>query len=771
MKSNKGFSFVAVVVVMVVILFLTVSCLAIVNNTYKMKRIETKTDSSFYSAEEEMEQVKADIVLVCKESAEKAYVAILSNLENIPETQYEDYYAVEFKDAFLDSYKKKLTEKEVNATTNDIIIENTATNFCYSYDNTTVTLPNEITLADITYKKDEDNQTVKVDIKGNDDITTEKEVNATTNDIIIENTATNFCYSYDNTTVTLPNEITLADITYKKDEDNQTVKVDIKGNDDITTEVEVPASITLKDVQVEKIDENGYKKTVLTDLVVTPPDFFNRIPISDNKIDYQDFVFVSDDCIEFSGIKTIVNGSTYASGHSSDDLKNLRLVGDGYIFNNGADVTFNGMHYLLSRSNFTLKGNTKVNIANTNMYVKNINLNSYAAKKGASTLSINGNINVEQTMNLDLANSKVTLSGNYVGYTESNDSNTISSSIVINEPYTEVDMTKLTNLTLGGLTYVDEQGKFGSSLDAKFMQTMYLVPSECIVDKATGKHVENPVPKDKDVDIILSSYKKIKLDDYCSGYYEVSSSDKTAFYYFLKFKDDDSAREYATKYLHKNDALMQYKADSFRYGNVLLSNNTLIKAKGILVGYENENLVISNTNVVNSNGLFAENDLIRKKATNLLGSLTESKDVDTLPVNIFSAIFKELQPNTTNNIATVLYEDDDCDGKGYKVVIVDGDYTVSGSFKGLVIATGKVTITDNARVIGNIFAGKEIKCGNNIIAASSENGVFPFVYLTQNYTKKNEIIKYFNGINVVENTDNNSADVEDNVQYDNWQTK
>ena len=123
-------------------------------------------------------------------------------------------------------------------------------------------------------------------------------------------------------------------------------------------------------------------------------------------------------------------------------------------------------------------------------------------------------------------------------------------------------------------------------------------------------------------------------------------------------------------------------------------------------------------------------------------------------------------------VATTLYSDDDCDGKGYTVKIVDGDYQISGVVKGLIIATGKVTITDNSQIIGNVFAGKGIEVGANVFSYSSDNGIYPFVYLTQNYSKKNEVRKYFNNLEIVKDLGNNaSANVEENVTYENWKSE
>ena len=66
----------------------------------------------------------------------------------------------------------------------------------------------------------------------------------------------------------------------------------------------MPKSIVVKGLSVKE-EENGYDKTVSSDIVITPPDFFNKAPISDDKVDYQDFVFVSDDYIKFSEMNSI----------------------------------------------------------------------------------------------------------------------------------------------------------------------------------------------------------------------------------------------------------------------------------------------------------------------------------------------------------------------------------------------------------------------------------------------------------------------------------
>lgn len=677
MNRNKGFSFIAVIVVMVVILFLTVSCMAIVNNTYSMKQVENKSDSIFYIAEENMEKVRADIVVLCKKSAEKAYIAVLDNLDNIPKENYNDIYAVEF-----------------------------ANYFKYDY-------------------SDEKN---KILAKYN--------------------------------TLTLPEQL---DITSNKE-----IQVD-------TETISVPESMTLKSVSYTA-NENGYDKTVKTDIVVTPPDFFNKIPATEEMGNYQDYVLVTDDCITFNGTKIQVDGSTYAGGHSDDGLESSNeLAGSGYWFDSNSEVKFLGNHYLLSRGNFDVKNGSSVTADNTNMFVKNINLTQKGSTNEKASLNLNGIVNVEQIMNLDLKDSKVQISGDYNGYTEDGE---VTSSIVVNEPGIDVDMTGLNNLVLGGLTYVSNKrdNTFGSSIDAKFMQTMYLVPSECL-PLYKVKHVSNPVPyavweEIKDTKPDLTKYKKIDLTKFCKKddcFYTIKDGRGEYVYYFLKFENEEKAKEYANTYLHKRDALMLDRADAFQYGNVLVGKGTKITAKGLIVGYDkNKGFILSNTN--QSKDVFSENATTRQKALELLSTLQERQGVTELTENIFSTIFSaELYKNRG-----MLYEDEDCDGKGYivKIANTDDTITVSGYQTGLIITTGKVRIADNSTFVGNIFAAKGITCGANSIATSaSKEQLYPFVYLTQNYTKRKEILKYFNNIQTDDKNDNVSAEVEDNVRYDNWTTE
>lgn len=689
MSKNKGFSFIAVIVVMLVILFLTVSCLAIVNNTYSMKHTEDKVSTAFYSAEGKMEQVKAKIVLDCKTSAEKAYTYVLSNLDNIPEGKYKDAFAIEY--------------------VNDVLKEYTDTDLKDYY---------------------------------------EKNL-----DVVNANT-------------TFLNKVTTCG------NNSSNVTIEVTKSDKTLDSVTVPKNLVIKGLSVNE-ESNGYDKTVSSDIVITPPDFFNKAPISDDKVDYQDFVFVSDDYIKFSG-KNLVDGSIYATGHSNEGLETSnQYAGTGIVVDKGSDLVVNGLHYILTKGTFNLKPNSSATIANTNMFVNRILLDTKAstyADGDKTTLNINGNINVKEDFDVDIKGSDAKLKGEYNGYSE--DENP--SSIVINEGNSNVDLTGLTDLTLGGLTYVRNKEKgetFGSSLDAKFMQTMYLVPSECLTWRNDAKKVyhSNPVPSDKEPDINLSNCKTMKLETYCDGWYKVINNGYD--YYFLKFKDE-KASEYANMYLHKKTALMNLKAKTFQYGNIYLSQDTKVTAKGIIVGYENNQLVISNTNTEYKNGLFDKTKTIKEKADKLLNTLSETKENKNTDSSIFSYLFKELKPNKSNRVATTLYSDDDCDGKGYSVKIVDGDYLISGNFKGLVIATGKVIVSDNSQIMGNIFAGNGIEVGANVSSFSSDNGVYPFVYLTQNYSKKNEVRKYFNNLEIVKDLGNNaSANVEENVTYENWKSE
>ena len=226
--------------------------------------------------------------------------------------------------------------------------------------------------------------------------------------------------------------------------------------------------LTVKNVTLKYIDKNGYETNISTDMVIHFPDFYAGSTASAKLGSYA--------IVANTGLKSEGVGGT--------------VTGDVFAGNGGVSVEL-GSKLSIAEGDLTCKGDIVTADSNSSSFVFGPGGNdlwSRGIKAGrSSSMNISGNCRVEDDLVLN-GKSVVSLSGSYLGFGESKTDAKKSSSIIVNSidaaAPASLNLSGLTNLTLGGLSFINPEAQtpvvMGQSMSVKSDQLAYLVPAECI---------------------------------------------------------------------------------------------------------------------------------------------------------------------------------------------------------------------------------------------------------------------------------------------------
>lgn len=272
-----------------------------------------------------------------------------------------------------------------------------------------------------------------------------------------------------------------------------------------TLQIEKYGDIVLKDLTVYYKDNKGYVSIVKTDIRIRYPEFVFSNP---NMPDITSYSFIADGTVEFdsttTGAKVTIAGDTY-----SGNIKATRAAVSNVVPTDAVSDT-----HIVKNKIYVKEGSFATNEAST-LWASD--LETYNAN-----FTLKGNTNVMDDLNVKGKGCQVTIGGIYNGYgADMTDSNQ-SSAILINGANTNLDLSGVDKITIGGHAYlgtksykmrdgykgddangnplVDDDYKntvmTGESIAVKSNQLMYLVPAECLwVSETTGESVvkKNPV--------------------------------------------------------------------------------------------------------------------------------------------------------------------------------------------------------------------------------------------------------------------------------------
>lgn len=282
-------------------------------------------------------------------------------------------------------------------------------------------------------------------------------------------------------------------------------------------------SMLIKNIHIEFYDSNDYLSIIHTDLAIDVPRLsftqaetidrlYPYVLIGGTGIECADAVAVTIDGSIYGGVDEDKKGGIQIGENSSVTIENAAYIisgGDVIVGNDPycAALIHQGADLVVKDVDQTGTG------FRTNIYARGLILNG-------SRLDMAGRMYIANDLILSGSGSKVSLTGQYYGYGNTNtlagkgqedsfvdnpaDS---SSAILINGRDSTVDLTGLTVLQLAGRAYVGLPGEeadnglphvlMGESISVKSNQIAYLVPPEC-VGTMDGSTVigQNPVPFD-----------------------------------------------------------------------------------------------------------------------------------------------------------------------------------------------------------------------------------------------------------------------------------
>ena len=503
--------------------------------------------------------------------------------------------------------------------------------------------------------------------------------------------------------------------------------------------------IVLKNLRVYYKDSKGYVSVIQTDIRISYPqyDFAPSTALPD----------IADYCI-------IADGGIKTNATAGDITLEGNIYGDNFV----SVGTLNGAKMHLSHEGegqVVLKHDLELDNATfsceneATFWAENVIVDT-----GRVTLA--GESNVADDINIKGNGSTVTLAGTYNGYGNSLTEAENSSAILVNGTNSTLDMSGIEKITIAGHAYVgtkaantgsvtgSETGQgenvfTGESIAVKSNQLLYLVPGECIgVDKTTGtsKYNKNPLTASEYTEIMdASKYEEISLQvavDELGGslspyiktenglaqaekvFIPTNYENNTLVYYYMKFDNEDAANKYFAKYYQGSEALMNKYASYYADMITFPSSSTLVRLKfagnGVEgsqdEGYELQSVMLEDASTKLSSNQQNYAQQFSALCTKLISNYDELTVLTENPDPTKQIIYENLideeklnafiddSPYKTGNLTII-------DGSEGKAVVSRSDYTITDNNIHLVIAKGDVTIAVN-NFTGTVFSDGKV---------------------------------------------------------------
>lgn len=465
--------------------------------------------------------------------------------------------------------------------------------------------------------------------------------------------------------------------------------------------------LVLKDLTV-RYTSKGYETSVSSDITIKAP-VLPYTSTSSKQTAIPDFAIVAKGTLqqlEASGTVSIY-GNVYAG--------DIAVSGGGNVFN------VQNAAYFISAGPVTVNGGTMSLNLNSSLWGGDIRLDT------GGRITIAGDAYISNDLNLYGNLTQATLSGRYYGFGDSILDPNESSSIVINGKNTVLDMSSLRALMLAGHSFVNfgtgVNGYIlmGESVSVKSNQLAYLVPDNCLISGFTNPYqYTGPSPDNATLENAVLLDQKIMnnktLADYGItstanniGYIHKTIGSTNLIYFCLKFGTPEAANAYFKEYYNTNNPQVQKYLDIYSNG-VVLANSSTKNLAGEAFTFNGSILgpIIDATNVPT-----ASKTEIGNSFANLCVTLsrTESAVGITSPYDYFvngNDIATKIASGTTvsypsEEAAKVVvtngnYVMNASSDSTVHIVIASGDVTVSGSYTGLILAGGKVTLLGGSSV-------------------------------------------------------------------------
>jgi type II secretory pathway pseudopilin PulG len=364
------------------------------------------------------------------------------------------------------------------------------------------------------------------------------------------------------------------------------------------------SSILIKDIKIIYTKED-YQTSISSDIRITMPEFSfdqeGEEETSDLVQPFKDYVLVADGgIISENGTGTNnIQGSVYA-GTNGITVKNSNVISGNH------EVVINGEN-IVTRGNLTVSDTAKLTVGTTQppvIWADNIRTSSdYSQSTTASTImDIYGNCIIKDDLILDAANSDVTITGAYIGYTGLHTAE--GSAIMVNGLGSDLNLQNLSSLILAGRAHVNVEdqnlGKdsdimTGESVALKSNQRAYLLPGDFITNVLHNPVTEEDIRPEGSASPIVPnidiSNGEIDYETYTAGAYKIAAKQSitsggmasTLRYYYLNFKSGIDADRYLKDFMAEKKSVLNNTLP-FTMGNIKLPDSNYFSV-GNLMSY------------------------------------------------------------------------------------------------------------------------------------------------------------------------------------------
>lgn len=526
---------------------------------------------------------------------------------------------------------------------------------------------------------------------------------------------------------------------------------------------EEPKHLLLKNVKISFTDPEQYRTVITTDIEINTP----RSVISSSSGDsnsFSDYCLIADHGISLqTAVGVEAEGGIY-SGEGGISLDNSSTLHIG----NAENVVTRGDIGVRERSALRIDGNPMV-------WARNILTRKGSDTTEETSILINGRCYVADDLTLNAGSSRVTLTGEYYGYSygayctpapENPLSAGNSSAVLVNGRNSVLDLSALTTLMVAGRAYIDPtldssttaDVYTGEAVSVRENEYAYLVPAEflwCGVNPVPYEvyqayHAVPQTEPEVNYDKVLSTPYPIRITDYADGFlnlfYEFTGGQKYV-YYYIKFQSEALANDYMQKY---------YEVYQNGGGSGIIDfNSQMERSVGGILTNGAPGSIISAGNLFTYNGTDLSNllpntiEMAPDAEGNLSGSLLALEQVAKQLVSRYTSLQTSLEPvpgrvvydtsslfrsiiNTENLLADISGVTTVTIGENV-VYLVNNEVGTPSEFEfilptegslphngrqGIIIATGNVRVS--GEYTGLILAGKDILLNGGASVKASE---------------------------------------------------
>jgi hypothetical protein len=529
------------------------------------------------------------------------------------------------------------------------------------------------------------------------------------------------------------------------------------------TDPEEPEYLILKNVKVCYTDPEQYRTIITTDIVINTPDSVIT-SASGASTAYSGYCLIADHGITLqTAVGVEAEGSVY-SGEGGINLDNSSTLHIG----NAEHVVTRGDIGVRERSALLLDGNPMV-------WARNILTRKGSDTAEETSICIDGRCYVADDLTLNAGSSRVTLSGEYYGYSYGTYSTPSSehplsagnsSAVLVNGKDSVLDLSALTTLLVAGRAYIDPSLDSsttadiytGESVSVKANEYAYLVPAQFLwcgvnpvpYDIYQTYHTTPQTEPEVNYDKVLSLPYPVRIGDYADGFlnlfYEFTGGQKYV-YYYLKFKSEALANDYMQKYyeIYENGGgseIIDFNCQMGRNVGGIRINGIpgSIICPGNLFTYNATDFSALLPNTVemtvddegNSSGSLLALEQVAKQLASRYDSMKTSLEpiagravYDTASLfhtminteNLLTDISGITTVTLGENVVYLVNNEVGTPSEFEFVLPTDGSLPHNGR-QGIVIATGTVRVSGN--YTGLILAGKDIQLDGGASVKSSE---------------------------------------------------